>query len=239
MKIRAEVVCVWREDYHLLEKFFCDCRAKPAKRDCKEHHVNGERVNGLYKIHKNINGRTIQVYCDQTTDGGGWTVIQRRMDGSQNFYMNWTEFKIGFGQLHREHWLGNENIYLLTAQAFFKGSEVRFDIKHKGAASRSYAKYSSFDVNNEASGYHLFVSGYSGTAGDSFSYYDGAKFTTYDRDNDQYAPDNCAKICLGGMWYKACSSTKLNSLYDSVEKYGSYFAWVGRLTFSEMKVRRK
>ena len=96
--------CLCIEDYSLIKKYFCDCRGTPTRRDCKEHHEQGERINGLYKINKNINGFVIQVYCDHTTDGGGWTVVQRRMDGSENFFRNWTEYKLGFGRLHREHW---------------------------------------------------------------------------------------------------------------------------------------
>ena len=89
--------CLCHEDYSLSNKYFCDCRERSVRRDCKDHHEQGERTNGLYKIHKNLPSTTIQVYCDQTTDGGGWTVIQRRMDGSENFYRNWTEYKSGFG----------------------------------------------------------------------------------------------------------------------------------------------
>ena len=116
--------CICVEDYRLVSKYFCDCRSQVTRRDCKEHHVYGARINGLYTINANVFTRVIQVFCDQTTDGGGWTVIQRRMDGSENFYRNWVAYKLGFGQLHREHWIGNENIFRLTTQAFLKGSEV-------------------------------------------------------------------------------------------------------------------
>ena len=50
-------------------------------------------------------------------------VVQTRMDGSENFFRNWTEYKLGFGQLHQENCLGNENIFHLTARAFLKGSD--------------------------------------------------------------------------------------------------------------------
>jgi len=46
----------------------------------------------------------------------GWTVIQRRLDGSVDFYRNWTDYRRGFGDLEGEFWLGNEHIHQLTNQ---------------------------------------------------------------------------------------------------------------------------
>lgn len=48
--------------------------------------------------------------------GGGWTVIQRRVDGSVSFDRNWRDYRDGFGDLHSEFWLGNEHIHELSAQ---------------------------------------------------------------------------------------------------------------------------
>lgn len=67
--------------------------------------------------------------------GGGWTVIQRRQDGSVDFNRTWKEYKEGFGDLNGEFWLGNENIHKLTSQGDYS---LRIDLedwnnKHKHA----------------------------------------------------------------------------------------------------------
>jgi len=37
-------------------------------------------------------------YCD-TSNGGGWLVVQRRQDGSNDFNRGWGEYEDGFGKL--------------------------------------------------------------------------------------------------------------------------------------------
>ena len=44
------------------------------------------------------------------TPGGGWVVFQRRMDGTEDFYCNWTDYVKGSGDLNGEFWLGLSKI---------------------------------------------------------------------------------------------------------------------------------
>ena len=163
----------------------------------------------MYRIRPDRDGYTFEVYCDMTADGGGWTVFQRRNDGSQNFYLPWKNYVEGFGNIHGEFFLGLENIHRLT-QKFT--SELRVELV-EWSGSKSYAKYSSFGVGDSASKYTLTVSGYSGNAGDSMSYHNGMKYSTYDQDNDAANETNCAQLFKGAWWYKHCHESNLNGAY--------------------------
>ena len=68
--------------------------------------------NGLYAITPNDNKGDIIVYCDMM--GGGWTVIQRRESNGTDFFKGWQEYKLGFGRLAGDFWLGLESIHRIT-----------------------------------------------------------------------------------------------------------------------------
>ena len=120
--------CLCKDDARVLKKYYCDCQNLQAKCDCLDFKQVGVKVNEIYKIHQNIL-KIIQVYCDQTTDGGVWAVIQRRIDGSLDFFRDWENYKKGFGNLQNEFWLGNENILTLTLQGLYlRGNELRIEM---------------------------------------------------------------------------------------------------------------
>ena len=108
-------------------------------------------------------GEPIQVLCDMTTEGGGWTVFQRRMDRSVDFYLEWEDYRVGFGNLNGEFWLGNDNLHRLTANA---NMMLRVDLEDYDGV-RKYAEYTTFSVADASENYGLTIAGYQGTAGDS------------------------------------------------------------------------
>ena len=174
-----------------------------VKRDCSEHKkLNGP--SGVYII--NADGKqSFQVFCDMATDSGGWTVIQRRADGSVEFYKTWMEYKNGFGNLDNEFWLGNDKIHRLTIG---RNMEIRFDLEDVDG-NKAYALYKMFYIDGEDEKYKVHVGSYSGNAGDSFSYHNGMKFTTKDSDPSP----NCAVSYHGAWWYKGCHHSNLNGKY--------------------------
>ncbi|KXJ18681.1 Fibrinogen C domain-containing protein 1 [Exaiptasia diaphana] len=205
--------------------------------DCSELYKSGERRNGVYTVQPD-NQPAFQVYCDMTTDGGGWTVIQRRQDGSVDFYRNWQQYKTGFGNLNGEFWLGNDYIHRLTART---ASSLRVELEDWDG-TRKYAKYGSFSVGDESDKYRLRVGSYSGTAGDSLSYHNNMAFTTKDRDNDKDSR-NCATQYIGAWWYEGCHHSNLNGKYlgNKLSSQGiTWYHFHGKyqsLKTSSMKIR--
>ncbi|XP_065843837.1 fibrinogen C domain-containing protein 1-like, partial [Oscarella lobularis] len=186
----------------------------------------------------------ILVYCDDMeTDGGGWTVFQRRKDGSVDFNRGWNDYERGFGNIDGDYWIGLASLHQLLR--LNEANESRIDLKDYSGNS-AYAKYSSFIVGDSTSKYRLSVSGYSGTAGDSMKRpgsgeANGMMFSTKDQDNDNSDKWHCAASTRGGWWFNACRSTFLNGLYRSGADW-SYIIWYtwkekSSLSFSEMKFR--
>ena len=204
--------------------------------DCKDAYQNGLTTSGVYIINPD-NQNEFMVYCDMDTDGGGWTLIHCRFDGSVSFDRNWTDYEIGFGNKTGEYWLGLSYIHRLTTSA---SQDLRVDMEDFEGGS-AYARYTTFTVANAADSYRLLVSGYSGTAGDALTYNSGQKFSTKDRGS------NCAKQRKGPWWYRGCSYSHLNSKYYSSRHVGdvggvTWYYWKNTwysLKTASMKLRRK
>ncbi|XP_050511910.1 microfibril-associated glycoprotein 4-like isoform X2 [Diabrotica virgifera virgifera] len=189
-------------------------------KSCREILEAGNNKSGVYQIKPRTSRKPFAVLCDMETKGGGWTHIQKRFDGSQDFYLPWRDYKFGFGDLMGEFWLGLENIYHMTA---FDRNELFIELTetHKNI---SYAQYSTFSIGCEKDGYPLKeLTGYSGNAGDGLKYHLNAKFTTLDVDQDKDG-GNCAQKYEGAWWYLNCHDSNLNGKYMTIVLPGIYEA---------------
>uniref|UniRef100_A0A4W2CZR6 Tenascin n=1 Tax=Bos indicus x Bos taurus TaxID=30522 RepID=A0A4W2CZR6_BOBOX len=206
-------------------------------RDCSQAMLNGDTTSGVYTIYLN-NDKTQkqEVFCDMTSDGGGWIVFLRRKNGREDFYRNWKAYAAGFGDLKEEFWLGLDTLSKITAQGQY---ELRVDLRDHGESA--HAVYDKFSVGDARTRYRLKVEGYSGTAGDSMAYHNGRSFSTFDKDTDS-AITNCALSYKGAFWYKNCHRVNLMGRYgDNSHSQGvNWFHWKGHehsIQFAEMKLR--
>uniref|UniRef100_A0A2K6TF70 Tenascin n=1 Tax=Saimiri boliviensis boliviensis TaxID=39432 RepID=A0A2K6TF70_SAIBB len=209
----------------------------PFPRDCSQAMLNGDTTSGLYTIYLNGDkAQALEVFCDMTSDGGGWIVFLRRKNGRENFYQNWKAYAAGFGDRREEFWLGLDNLNKITAQGQY---ELRVDLRDNGETA--FAVYDKFSVGDAKTRYKLKVEGYSGTAGDSMAYHNGRSFSTFDKDTDS-AITNCALSYKGAFWYKNCHRVNLMGRYgDNNHSQGvNWFHWKGHehsIQFAEMKLR--
>ncbi|XP_023577113.1 tenascin-X isoform X3 [Octodon degus] len=209
----------------------------PFPRDCGEEMQNGVGASRATTIFLNGNReQPLSVFCDMETDGGGWLVFQRRVDGRTDFWRDWEDYAHGFGNISGEFWLGNEALHSLTQAGDYA---MRVDLRAGDEAV--FAQYDSFRVDSAAQHYRLHLEGFHGSAGDSMSYHSGSVFSARDRD-----PNNllisCAVSYRGAWWYRNCHYANLNGLYGStVDHQGvSWYHWKGfdfSIPFTEMKLR--
>ncbi|XP_063043338.1 microfibril-associated glycoprotein 4-like [Engraulis encrasicolus] len=181
--------------------------------DCDEIHSKRETLSEVYTIFPKGSSFPVNVYCEMgcknEDERGGWTVFHRRLDGTLNFYRPWEEYEEGFGNAAGEYWLGLETLHLLTSK---KRYELRVDMEDF-EGNRVFAKYATFSVGSPRDGYKLTVSGFTnGGAGDSLTLHNGMKFSTFDRDQDNWS-GNCASQYLGAYWYNACHYSNPNGVY--------------------------
>uniref|UniRef100_A0A8C9PDM0 Fibrinogen C-terminal domain-containing protein n=1 Tax=Spermophilus dauricus TaxID=99837 RepID=A0A8C9PDM0_SPEDA len=114
--------------------------------DCAEIHRSGATADGVYTIRVANGSEPKKVFCGMESNGGGWTIIQRRVDGSEDFQRSWKEYKEGFGNPAGEYWLGNEAIHQLTSRATYS---LRVELED-WEDQEADAQYERFQLGSEA-----------------------------------------------------------------------------------------
>ncbi|XP_037552159.1 fibrinogen-like protein 1 [Nematolebias whitei] len=211
--------------------------------DCTEIKKQVPRApSGTYNIQPAGRKVPFKVYCEMRSDGG-WTVFQRRSGGSVSFEREWAAYKSGFGSLSDDHWLGLEQVFLMT-NSRDKSWTLRVDLwDFEGGTA--YAEYKNFKLGNEQTAYKLQVGAYSGTAGDAIrGDYPGVDengygFSTTDRDNDgcnpcifgDIAESHCTRTEGGAWWFSKCGSAALNGEWHPISDHIGWASGLHWLTW--------
>ncbi|XP_068562638.1 tenascin isoform X2 [Cebidichthys violaceus] len=235
--VRLQAIAGAQRSRHVTTVFTTIGQLYRRPKDCAQILLNGETTSGLYTVYVGVEeSQPIQVYCDMTTDGGGWMVFLRRQNGKLEFFRNWKNYTAGFGNMNDEFWLGLSNLHKITNSGHY---ELRVDLRDNGESA--YAQYDKLTIAEPRTRYKVYIGAYSGTAGDSMTYHQGRPFSTFDNDND-IAVTNCALSYKGAFWYKNCHRVNLMGKYgDSSHSKGiNWFHWKGHehsIEFAEMKIR--
>ncbi|XP_058496623.1 fibrinogen gamma chain [Solea solea] len=203
--------------------------------DCQDIANKGATTSGLYYVKPAQATEQFLVYCEIDSFGRGFTIIQRRRDGSVDFNKDWTQYKEGFGYLSpddtTEFWLGNEKIHQLTINSPIP-TVLRIELVD-WEGNKRHADYHTFKLGSEADKYRLTYGYYfGGDAGDAFDGFDfgedpsdkfytshnGQQFSTFDSDNDKY-DGNCARQDGSGWWMNRCHAAHLNGKYYTGGRY--------------------
>ena len=208
--------------------------------DCSQFYERGYRSSGIYPMWLKQGYRFSSFYCDmetvsELTNKLGWTVLQKRFNGVENFDRNWNEYAKGFGTLDGEHWVGLENIFSLTNQLSAKSSQLalktprlRFDLEDWDGLEL-YVEVNGFSIASAEQQYYIFDMGptngsatYIGHNSVPLYHFD---FSTIDNDNTDR---KCPLKRKGGWWFpKTCGLSNLNghySKYKSTMKF-PYIYW--------------
>ncbi|XP_005109898.2 ficolin-1-B [Aplysia californica] len=184
-------------------------------RDLDEKMVNDSKhtIDGWYEVELDnceqvVHGRKIvqmpdgtYVPCDGDTDGGRWTVIQRRIHSDGYFTQDWLRYEIGFGFPEDDFWLGLHSVSELTR---LWTHQLRVDFTTKNGRDYNFT-YNLFRILPGQQHFRLQVAEPDPPSPESKSLLElnDIGFTNADKYNGP-SGKICSKSYSSGWWYTGC-----------------------------------
>ena len=198
----------WKEIYNNLAD----------KKSCKELFDAGQTTDGVYTI--NPTGTSpFEVYCNMTTDGGGWTLVWSHMLNVSNYPANnlpWTTAITTEPLLSTTISSDKQAFQVYTGLELWGqigNGEMMYEWATSGKTINQRAVMNA-TVGNASNNYTLSITSITNTVGTVspglYAYHNNRPFTATNNDNDAYSI-NCANN-YGGTpwWYGACWSGNIS-----------------------------
>ncbi|XP_062555109.1 angiopoietin-4-like [Armigeres subalbatus] len=199
--LELQTIC---SNHDLIQKALNDLRPRNGLPFCTEGPAHASVLCRMM-----IADQPTTVQMERHRFGGDWLMVLQRLDGTETFNRNWTDYRNGFGTPGREFWLGLERLHQLTKNSPY---EVLMEMEDF-AGNYGYARYSKFSVGSELEQYSVKELGtHSGTASNSFATHKGRTFSTAETGTSK----DCAKTYTGGWWYYpgVCYDTHFSGIWS-------------------------
>ena len=203
--------------------------------------ANPSAKDGVYTIDPDGEGgeKPFDVYCDMTTDGGGWTLVWSNLRGGSGKYetnMKWNTAintrPLVKGRLGDA--LDKFQVYIGLKYWKMIGDEFRYTWASSGTKIDQAFKA---NIRLEGDNYTLKLSNYVQLIGNTtagiWRYHNNQPFSTIDADHDTHG-DNCSNsYSKTPFWYNRCWDGSINGggeysgdgYYNGAYWYNTYQQW--------------